>query len=53
MKNKYKPSAFVQILQVTFIVLKICGIMRQSWFLVLLPFWLYLIAVAIAEYVGR
>ena len=52
MKNKYKPSPFLQILQAAFIVLKICGIMRQSWFIVFLPFWLYLIAIAIVEYVG-
>lgn len=49
---KYKPSVFLQLLQVAFIVLKICGIIRQSWFIVFLPFWLYLITIAIAEYVG-
>ena len=52
MKNKYKPSVFLQITQAAFIVMKICGIMRQNWFIVFLPFWLYLIAIAIAEYVG-
>lgn len=34
--------SFLDLLQVAFIILKLCGVIKWSWWLVLLPLWIEL-----------
>lgn len=36
-------DAFVVLLQIVFIVLKLCGVIAWSWWWVLAPIWIYII----------
>lgn len=38
---------FTGLLTITFIVLKLCGIIKWSWFWVLSPIWIYLFIILI------
>jgi len=50
----FKPSCFIQLLQIAFIVLRLCEIIDWRWIWVLSPFWIYvMIVVAVHNILGR
>lgn len=46
---RYKPSVFIQLLQVAFIVLKLCGVIQWRWIWVLAPMWMWTIIATAAN----
>ena len=42
---------FLQLLQLTFIILKLCGVITWSWPVVLIPFWIDLAIIIIVALV--
>lgn len=48
MNNKRSSIGFMGLLQIVFIVLKLCGVIHWTWFWVLSPFWLEIIIIVIA-----
>lgn len=47
MKNEHGGVNFVDLLQIAFIVLKLCGVINWSWVVVLSPIWISLIIIVI------
>lgn len=41
---------FLDTLQIVLIVLKIIGVIKASWFVVLIPFWIVLVLVLLGGY---
>lgn len=48
MNNKGSSIGFMGLLQIVFIVLKLCGVIHWTWFWVLSPIWLEIIIIVIA-----
>lgn len=48
MDNKGSSISFMGLLQIVFIVLKLCGVIHWTWFWVLSPIWLEIIIIVIA-----
>lgn len=48
MNNKGSSIGFMSLLQIVFIVLKLCGVINWTWFWVLSPIWLEIIIIVIA-----
>lgn len=45
--NSKKGMSFLDTLQLIFIVLKLCSLIDWSWWLVLIPTWVYLLFVVL------
>lgn len=45
--NNWDRIGFVGLLIIAFIVLKLCGIIKWSWWIVLLPVWVELVIIVI------
>lgn len=48
MNNKGSSIGFIGLLQIVFIVLKLCGVIHWTWFWVLSPIWLEIIIIVLA-----
>ena len=51
-KTSGKGIGFPGLLQVAFIVLKLCGVINWSWFWVLAPFWGTLALLVLGVFIG-
>lgn len=47
MDNKGSSIGFVGLLQIVFIVLKLCGVIHWTWFWVLSPIWIEMLLIVI------